>query len=183
MIDLTTLTDTEISDLRAALFTEQQRRADLARIPDEVDALATDYLIAAGRLGGDSDGNPADWVQPTGAYDAYPEGVEVTHDGKRWTSLVRSNVWEPGVSGWRETVGEDDAPPEWVQPTGAHDAYNTGDRVTFEGAVYESKIDSNTWSPTDHLAGWQIIDLRQRYAAIGGDPAALDTPAGDEAPE
>lgn len=23
--------------------------------------------------------------------------------------------------------------PEWVQPTGAHDAYNTGDRVTFQG--------------------------------------------------
>ena len=23
--------------------------------------------------------------------------------------------------------------PEWVQPTGSHDAYNTGDKVIFEG--------------------------------------------------
>lgn len=47
--------------------------------------------------------------------------------------------------------------PQWVQPTGAHDAYNKGDRVLFEGQVYESKIDGNTWSPTAYPAGWQII--------------------------
>ncbi|HZK01172.1 MAG TPA: carbohydrate-binding protein, partial [Tissierellaceae bacterium] len=34
--------------------------------------------------------------------------------------------------------------PEWVQPTGSHDAYNTGDKVIFEGDVYESLIDNNT---------------------------------------
>ena len=47
--------------------------------------------------------------------------------------------------------------PEWVQPTGAHDAYNTGDRVIFEGEVYESIIDGNTWSPTDYPQGWQVV--------------------------
>ena len=46
--------------------------------------------------------------------------------------------------------------PEWVQPTGAHDAYNVGDRVIFEGKVYESLIDSNTWSPTAYPAGWKL---------------------------
>ena len=44
--------------------------------------------------------------------------------------------------------------PDWVQPTGGHDAYNTGDKVVFEGRVYESKIDANTWSPTAYPAGW-----------------------------
>ena len=47
--------------------------------------------------------------------------------------------------------------PEWVQPTGAHDAYNVGDRVIFEGEVYESLIDSNTWSPIAYPAGWKLI--------------------------
>ena len=45
--------------------------------------------------------------------------------------------------------------PEWVQPTGSHDAYNTGDKVTYEGKVYESLIDANTWSPIAYPQGWQ----------------------------
>jgi hypothetical protein len=48
--------------------------------------------------------------------------------------------------------------PDWVQPTGAHDAYNTGDRVMFEGNEYESLIDANTWSPTAYPAGWLLIE-------------------------
>lgn len=45
-----------------------------------------------------------EWVQPTGAHDAYAAGAKVTHGGKRWTSDVDSNVWEPGVYGWTEYV-------------------------------------------------------------------------------
>lgn len=48
--------------------------------------------------------------------------------------------------------------PEWVQPSGGHDAYNIGDRVLFNGAVYESKINANVWSPTAYPAGWLLID-------------------------
>ena len=47
--------------------------------------------------------------------------------------------------------------PDWVQPTGAHDAYNIGDRVTFNGQVYESLINANVWSPADYPQGWQLI--------------------------
>lgn len=47
--------------------------------------------------------------------------------------------------------------PDWVQPTGAQDAYQTGDRVLYNGQVYESLIDANVWSPTDYPAGWQLI--------------------------
>ena len=42
----------------------------------------------------------------------------------------------------------------WVQPTGAHDAYPLGARVTFNGRVYESKIAANVWSPAVYPAGW-----------------------------
>lgn len=48
--------------------------------------------------------------------------------------------------------------PEWVQPTGAHDAYNKGYRVLFEGQVYESLIDNNTWSPTAYPQGWLQVN-------------------------
>lgn len=43
-----------------------------------------------------------DWVQPLGAQDAYAAGSKVSHNGKRWTSDVDANVWEPGVYGWTE---------------------------------------------------------------------------------
>ena len=43
-----------------------------------------------------------DWVQPTGAHDAYATGAKVSHAGKHWTSNVDANVWEPGVYGWTE---------------------------------------------------------------------------------
>ena len=47
--------------------------------------------------------------------------------------------------------------PEWVQPD-ATTAYKKGDRVMFEGKVYESTIDGNVWSPSAYPAGWQLIE-------------------------
>ena len=45
--------------------------------------------------------------------------------------------------------------PEFVQPTGAHDAYNTGDKVTYNGKRYVSLIDANVYSPGDYPAAWE----------------------------
>ena len=53
----------------------------------------------------------------------------------------------------------DNVIPEWVPPTGSHDAYKIGDKVIFNGLVYESIIDGNTWSPTDYPQGWKIVEL------------------------
>jgi len=49
--------------------------------------------------------------------------------------------------------------PEWIQPTGSHDAYSTGDRVTFNGLIYVSLIDGNVWSPEAYPAGWQQVNV------------------------
>ena len=46
--------------------------------------------------------------------------------------------------------------PAWVQPTGAHDCYNTGDKVTYNGQHYVSKIDGNVWSPSAYPQGWEV---------------------------
>lgn len=45
-----------------------------------------------------------EWVRPTGAHDAYAQGAKVSHNGKKWTSNVENNVWEPGVYGWTEVI-------------------------------------------------------------------------------
>ena len=45
--------------------------------------------------------------------------------------------------------------PVWVQPLGATDAYNTGDIVSYNGALYISTIDGNVWSPEAYPAGWK----------------------------
>lgn len=44
---------------------------------------------------------------------------------------------------------------EFVQPTGAHDAYAIGDRVRFDGHTYRSLIDGNAYSPTEYPQGWE----------------------------
>ena len=48
--------------------------------------------------------------------------------------------------------------PEFKQPTGAHDAYAKGDKITFEGKKYVSLIDANTWSPIAYSQGWQLVE-------------------------
>lgn len=146
-IDVTGASDLQLSQWLEAISREQARRQVLETAQQRADQLAVDYLDAAGVAMGD------EWTQPAGAYDAYPQGWVVSHGGKSWISLTPANVWEPGVSGWREQTETAD-PPAWVRPTGAHDAYNEGDRVLFEGEVYTSLIDANTWSPSEYPAGW-----------------------------
>ena len=46
--------------------------------------------------------------------------------------------------------------PLWSQPTGAHDAYNTGDIVDYNGTLYKSLINGNTWSPEAYPQGWEV---------------------------
>lgn len=57
------------------------------------------------------DGEIPEWVQPTGAQDAYAKGDKVTHNDKTWVSLVDGNVWEPGATGteslWAEVTDEE----------------------------------------------------------------------------
>ena len=113
------------------------------------------------------------WKQPTGAHDAYNKGDIVEYRGALYESLLDGNVWSPDTypSGWKiydeESSGTDQEPepgtgsddetsyPEFVQPTGAHDAYNKGDIVRYNGELYKSIIDGNVWSPDTYPAGWE----------------------------
>lgn len=63
------------------------------------------------------------------------------------------NPDEPG----EPTEPEEEDVADFVQPTGAHDAYQNGDKVKFNGKVWESIIDNNVWSPADYPAGWREV--------------------------
>lgn len=52
----------------------------------------------------------------------------------------------------------EDGYPEWVQPLGASDAYNTGDIVSYNGTLYKSTIDGNVWSPEAYPQGWVVVE-------------------------
>ena len=68
-----------------------------------------------------------------------------------WTPDVASSVYAKVlIDPTGETI------PEWEQPDSTN-AYMTGDKVKFEGVVYESVIDNNIWSPTANPAGWKIV--------------------------
>ena len=54
-------------------------------------------------------------------------------------------------------IGLDDSGyPIWSQPTGAHDAYNTGDIVDYDGTLYESLINGNTTVPGSDERYWKV---------------------------
>lgn len=68
---------------------------------------------------------------------------------------TRIKALETGGSEPTDPEPEDEW-PEWVQPTGAHNAYSNGDKITYNGKHYISTIDGNVWSPDAYPAGWQV---------------------------
>lgn len=60
------------------------------------------------------------------------------------------------VSLWVLTSSEEW--PEWIQPTGSHDAYDTGDKVTHNGHKYTSNIDGNTTEPGTDDRWWTLVE-------------------------
>ena len=62
--------------------------------------------------------------------------------------------WMPSATPalWK-TVSLDEY-PEWVQPTGAHDAYIIGDKVTYNGQHYVCTSNANVYAPD--VYGWQL---------------------------
>lgn len=94
-----------------------------------------------------------EWV----AGEKVEKGARRTFGGKTY-SVVQPHVTEydpvkaPAL--WEE-VREGGGIGEWKQPTGAHDSYKKGDRVTWKGSTWESTLDANVWEPG--VYGWQKV--------------------------
>src|SRR5699024_3165740 len=170
------MTDEQLYELIEAAQTELGRRQTSEKFEQQVNELY-ESARASGAITAPEQGEQ--WVQPTHAGDAYAKGDVVTHDGVQWVSTVTPNVWIPGQSGWHRKPEDDPdtgepGVPEWVRPSGAHDAYALGDRVVFEGQEYESVHEgANTWSPSEYPPAWQLITDDEEDAPVDGEPAEL----------
>ncbi len=89
---------------------------------------------------------------------AYAVGDRVRYDGTLYKCIQAHTAqadWMPDATPALWVVVSLDEYPEWVQPTGAHDAYNTGDKVSYNGKHYTSTIDANTYAPD--VYGWEVV--------------------------
>ena len=68
-----------------------------------------------------------------------------------WTPTAAASLWA------KVLIPDENVIPEWEQPNSTN-AYQIGDKVMFEGHVYESVIANNIWSPSAYPAGWHLID-------------------------
>lgn len=63
-----------------------------------------------------------------------------------WTPPAVPALW---VRTWTDEY------PEWVQPTGAHDAYNIGDKCSYQGKHWICTVDGNVYPPD--VYGWEEV--------------------------
>ena len=99
---------------------------------------------------------------------AYVVGDRVLYLGVLYKVLqahTSQDGWQPDVAPSlfaknlivKDEQGEQVDIPEWEQPDSTN-PYMTGDKVRFEGKVYQSLIDNNVWSPSDHPQGWEEVN-------------------------
>jgi len=92
--------------------------------------------------------------------DVFSYGINAVGDPQLYQVLqdhTSAAEWTPdaAVSLYKAIGVTETGYPVWVQPLGATDAYNTGDIVSYNDALYISTIDGNVWSPEAYPAGWK----------------------------
>lgn len=109
-----------------------------------------------------------DALEATNLFPIWEEGVAYTIDTRvRYEGILyrclqahtSQAAWTPfaAASLWAKVLIPDaNVIPEWEQPDSTN-AYQIGDKVMFEGQVYESIIANNIWSPAAYPAGWMPI--------------------------
>ena len=89
---------------------------------------------------------------------SYATGDRVQYEGTLYKCVqghTSQADWTPPVTPALWTAVSIDEYPAWVQPTGAHDAYSKGDKVTHSGKHWASDVDNNTWEPG--VYGWTEV--------------------------
>lgn len=73
-----------------------------------------------------------------------------THNAQaNWTPVNSPSLWT------KVLIPDANVIPEWEQPDSTN-PYMKGDKVMFEGQVYESNIDNNVWAP--NIYGWSLVN-------------------------
>ena len=92
---------------------------------------------------------------PMWSLKAYSIGDRIQYDEKLYKCVqahTAQSDWTPDVTPNLWTRVSVDEFPEWIQPTGAQDAYRLGDKVSHNNKHWISDIDYNTYEPS--VFGW-----------------------------
>lgn len=95
------------------------------------------------------------WIMVT----SYAVGDRVRYGDKLYKcsqAHTSQSDWMPDVTPALWVEVSIDEYPEWHQPTGAHDAYNTGDKVSYNGHRYICTVDGNIYALD--VYGWEIVN-------------------------
>lgn len=85
----------------------------------------------------------------------------IQYDSKLYKCLQNHSSqtdWSPdtAVSLWVEIADPSIEFPDWKQPSGAHDAYNKGDKVSHIDKHWVSDINANVYEPS--VYGWTEVE-------------------------
>lgn len=153
------------------------RRDKLKRLRQNIENTSVevaDIKKATRKLVSKSDISADEYKEIISIYDdwqtgvAYSKGQVVKYKGELWEVIQdhsSQSDWTPdsvpalfkSVTAPKTNDGVEII-PDFKQPAGGHDAYKKGDKVKFEGKVYESVIDNNAYSPTAYPAGWKVVN-------------------------
>lgn len=91
----------------------------------------------------------------------YKKDMRVTYNTVLYKVLqdhTSQETWTPtdAPSLFVKVLTSDNEILDWEQPS-ADNAYMTGDKVRYNGKVYESLIDNNVWAPDAYPAGWKEV--------------------------
>lgn len=88
-----------------------------------------------------------EWVEKDHLYNWNGKAV-VAYQG-HWRTIYPPDE-TPALFGLAKAAGD-----PWVQPAGAHDAYQVGDLVTHNGQTWENNTPDNVWEPG--VFGWDVV--------------------------
>ena len=136
----------EQEELLQQVMYEQQKATFLAELPDE-EAVKIPLMYG-------------EW-NPNGY--KYKKGNRFTYNDKFYKVLLDHTSqadWTPDTASslYVEISDPSVEYPDFKQPTGAHDAYAKGDKITYNGKHYISTMDNNVWSPDSYPQAWQLVE-------------------------
>ena len=106
-------------------------------------------------------------ADPAASYAPLQEQIDALAERLDALTSRVSTLEQSGETGEEEPKEPAEEWPEYVQPTGAHDAYHNGDKITYNGQHYTCIAPEGTacvWDPGTYPAYWQEADEEE-----GGD--------------
>ena len=89
---------------------------------------------------------------------SYAPIMEQLNEAFKRIEVLESDVKELKGESTEEPTEPVEEYPEYVKPTGSHDAYRVGDKITYNGKKYECIFDGCVWKPDEYPQGWKEVE-------------------------